>query len=127
MGATHLGLMMTLTLPPIAADDLLTMARSLDAESLARVIALRDWLITVAGQMEDSREVLSGFLTRLIELGLTVDRAVSAIETLHTEYAGIGRFWTRDEGTVVRYLPHGDRREAVYQTSPFAHVNRTGE
>ena len=127
MGATHLGLIMTLTLPPIAADDLLTMARSLDAESLARVIALRDWLITVAGQMEDSNEVLSGFLNRLIELGLPVDRAVSAIETLHTEYAGIGRFWTRDEGTVVRYLPHGDRREAVYQTSPFAHVNRTGE
>ncbi|MGO4525718.1 adenylate/guanylate cyclase domain-containing protein [Microvirga sp. 2MCAF35] len=103
------------------------MARSLDAESLARVIALRDWLITVAGQMEDSNEVLSGFLNRLIELGLPVDRAVSAIETLHSEYAGIGRFWTREEGTVVRYLPHGDRRETVYQTSPFAHVNRTGE
>ncbi|WQO29829.1 adenylate/guanylate cyclase domain-containing protein [Microvirga lotononidis] len=103
------------------------MARSLDAESLARVIALRDWLITVAGQMEDSNEVLSGFLNRLIELGLPIDRAVSAIETLHSEYAGIGRFWTREEGTVVRYLPHGDRRETVYQTSPFAHVNRTGE
>ncbi|WP_262030309.1 adenylate/guanylate cyclase domain-containing protein [Microvirga sp. Mcv34] len=103
------------------------MARSLDAESLARVIALRDWLITVAGQMEDSNEVLSGFLNRLIELGLPIDRAVSAIETLHSEYAGIGRFWTREEGTVVRYLPHGDRRETVYQTSPFAHVNRTRE
>ncbi|EIM25976.1 adenylate/guanylate cyclase domain-containing protein [Microvirga lotononidis] len=118
---------MSSSLPPAFSDDLLTMARSLDAESLARVIALRDWLITVAGQMEDSNEVLSGFLNRLIELGLPIDRAVSAIETLHSEYAGIGRFWTREEGTVVRYLPHGDRRETVYQTSPFAHVNRTGE
>lgn len=118
---------MSSSLLPGSSDDLLTMARSLDAESLARVIALRDWLITVAGQMEDSNEVLSGFLNRLIELGLPVDRAVSAIETLHSEYAGIGRFWTREEGTVVRYLPHGDRRETVYQTSPFAHVNRTGE
>ncbi|MBQ0820119.1 adenylate/guanylate cyclase domain-containing protein [Microvirga sp. HBU67558] len=118
---------MSPSLAPISSDDLLTMARSLDAESLARVIALRDWLITVAGQMEDPNEVLSGFLDRLIELGLPVDRAVSAIETLHSEYAGIGRFWTREEGTVVRYLPHGDRRETVYQTSPFAHVNRTGE
>ena len=119
--------MMSSSLLPVSSDDLLTMARSLDAESLARVIALRDWLITVAGQMEDSNEVLSGFLNRLIELGLPVDRAVSAIETLHSEYAGIGRFWTREEGTVVRYLPHGDRRETVYQTSHFAHVNRTGE
>jgi len=46
---------------------------------------------------------------------------------LHSEYAGIGRFWTREEGAVVRYLPHGTRREAVYQQSPFAHVSRTGE
>ncbi|MBA1158382.1 adenylate/guanylate cyclase domain-containing protein [Microvirga sp. Marseille-Q2068] len=118
---------MSSSLLPASPDDLLTMARSLDAESLARVIALRDWLITAAGQMEDSNEVLSGFLNRLIELGLPVDRAVSAIETLHSEYAGIGRFWTREEGTVVRYLPHGDRRETVYQASPFAHVNRTRE
>jgi adenylate cyclase len=119
--------MMSSSLASIASDDLLTMARSLDAESLARVIALRDWLVTAAGQMEDSNEVLSSFLDRLIELGVPVDRAVSAIEALHTEYAGIGRFWTREEGTVVRYLPHGDRREAIYQTSPFAHVSRTRE
>jgi adenylate cyclase len=119
--------MMSPSLPSIASDDPLTMARSLDAESLARVIALRDWLVTAAGRMEDSNEVLSSFLDRLIELGLPIDRAVSAIEALHSEYAGIGRFWTREEGTVVRYLPHGDRRETIYQTSPFAHVSRTGE
>jgi adenylate cyclase len=116
-------------LPPSIdfSDDLLTMARSLDPESLSRVIALRDWIVTIGARMEDSNEVLTGFLNRLINLGLPVDRAVSAIEALHTEYAGIGRFWTREEGTVVRYLPHGDRREDVYQASPFAYVNRTGE
>jgi adenylate cyclase len=119
--------MMSPSLSSTTSDDPLTMARSLDAESLARVIALRDWLVTAAGQMEDSNEVLSSFLDRLIELGLPIDRAVSAIEALHSEYAGIGRFWTREEGTVVRYLPHGDRRETIYQTSPFAHVSRTGE
>jgi len=118
-----------MSLSPLAAlpDDLLSLARSLDAETLPRVIALRDWLVSAAARMEDSNEVLSGFLTRLIDLGLPIDRAVSAIEALHSEYAGIGRFWTREEGTIVRYLPHGDRRELVYQASPFAHVNRTGE
>ena len=103
------------------------MARSLDPESLSRVVALRDWLVTVAARMEDPNEVLIGFIQRLIELGLPLDRVASAIETLHSEYAGIGRFWTREEGAVVRYLPHGTRREAVYQQSPFAHVSRTGE
>ncbi|WP_230534146.1 adenylate/guanylate cyclase domain-containing protein [Microvirga roseola] len=108
-------------------DDLLTLARTLDAGTLSRVIALRDWLVTAAARMDDPNEVLIGFIQHLIDLGLPLDRVVSAIETLHSEYAGIGRFWTREEGAVVRYLPHGERREAVYQTSPFAHVNRTGE
>jgi adenylate cyclase len=107
--------------------DMLAVARSLDAESLSRAVALRDWLVMAAARMEDSNDVLTGFLERLIDLGLPIDRAVSAIEALHTEYAGIGRFWTREEGTVVRYLPHGDRREAIYQSSPFAYVNRTRE
>lgn len=108
-------------------SDLLGMARNLDAETLSRVIALRDWLVTVAVKIEDPNEVMSGFIERLIELGLPMDRAVSAIEALHSEYAGIGRFWTREAGTVVRYLPHGQRRDAVYQASPFAYVGRTGE
>jgi adenylate cyclase len=119
-----------MTSPSVSPDlsgDLLAMARSLDPESLSRVVALRDWLVTVAARMEDPNEVLIGFIQRLIELGLPLDRVASAIETLHSEYAGIGRFWTREEGAVVRYLPHGTRREAVYQLSPFAHVNRTGE
>lgn len=105
----------------------MSLARSLEPETLTRVIALRDWLEMTASRMEDANEVLTGFLLKLIDLGLPIDRAASAIEALHSEYAGIGRFWTREEGTIVRYLPHGDRREAVYQQSPFAHVSRTGE
>ncbi len=107
--------------------DLLSLARSLDPESLSRVVALRDWIVTVAARMEDANEVLIGFIQRLVELGLPLDRVASAIEALHSEYAGIGRFWTREEGAIVRYLPHGERREILYQASPFAHVNKTGE
>ena len=76
MKATHLGHMMLPSLSSIAPNDLLTMARSLDAESLARVIALRDWLVTAAGQMEDPNEVLSGFLNQLIDLPQQGRRAV---------------------------------------------------
>ncbi|WP_229426703.1 adenylate/guanylate cyclase domain-containing protein [Microvirga alba] len=90
-------------------------------------MALRDWLVTVAARIEDTNEVLTGFVEGLRDLGVPVERAAMAIEALHSEYAGIGRFWTPEEGTVVRYLPHGARRDVVYQSSPFAHVNRTGE
>jgi adenylate cyclase len=91
------------------------------------VIAIRDWLSTEAARMGEGEDMLGAFVERLNLLGLRIDRAASAIETLHSEYAGVGRFWTPEQGTVTRYLPHGDQRGAIYQTSPFAHVHRTGE
>jgi len=119
---------MTLPLDPKPlSDDLLASAPVLDADTLSRVLALRDWLVTTAARIDDPNLVLDGFVGRLIALGLPIHRAASAIETLHTEYAGIGRFWTPEQGTVTRYLPHGERRDVVYRASPFAHVNRTGE
>ncbi|MFC4172752.1 adenylate/guanylate cyclase domain-containing protein [Microvirga sp. GCM10011540] len=127
MDATHLGRMTPPSDPPPLSQDLLALARTLDSDTLSRVIALRDWLVTAAVRMEDPNLVLTGFVERLIALGLPIHRAASAIETLHSEYAGIGRFWTPEEGTVMRYLPHGERRDQVYRSSPFAHVNRTGE
>ncbi|AWM89010.1 adenylate/guanylate cyclase domain-containing protein [Microvirga sp. 17 mud 1-3] len=119
--------MMLMSSQPGLLDDPLTLARSLDPETLSRVISLRDWLVTGAARMEDPSDILNAFIEHLRELGLPIDRAASAIEALHSEYAGIGRFWTKDEGTVVRYLPHGERRETVYGSSPFAYVNKTGE
>lgn len=108
-------------------ERMLSLARSLDPQTLSRVLALRDWLVTSGARMEDPNDLFVGFLDGLIDLGLPIDRAASAIETLHSEYAGIGRFWTKEEGVSVRYLPHGDRRQEVYEASPFAYVSRSGE
>jgi len=93
---------------------------------LAGIVRLRDWLLTEA-RNEDAGAALTGFAERLNDLGVPIDRIFTAIEALHTEYAGIGRSWTREDGPSVRLLPHGERREVVYKKSPFAHVNRTGE
>lgn len=109
------------------SGDLLAMARTLDSDTLAGVIALRDWIVTVAVHLDQMNQILSGFIERLRGLGLPIDRAAMAMEALHSEYAGIGRFWTPENGTVLRYLPHGESRDVAYQSSPFAHVNRTGE
>src|SRR5688500_14808760 len=100
---------------------------NLEPAQLAGVIRLRDWLITEAVRTPDAGEVISRFADRLNDLGLPVDRIFTAIEALHSEYAGFGWRWTREEGSSVRFLPHGERRETVYGTSPFAHVNKTGE
>src|SRR5215212_1083789 len=91
------------------------------------VSRLRDWLVTDATRTPDAGDVLTGVAERLNALGVPVDRMFAAIEALHSEYAGIGWRWTREDGASVRFLPHGERRETVYGTSPFAHVNKTGE
>src|SRR3712207_964293 len=49
------------------------------------------------------------------------------MEALNSENAGTGGCWTREEGASGRLVPHGERRETVYMSSPFAHVNRTRE
>ncbi len=123
----HLG-RMTLSdqLLSIPADPL-QLGRSLEPDLLAGVLALRDWLVKEASRLDDPSDVFTGFIENLRDLGLPIDRAASAIETLHSEYAGIGRFWNAQDGTVVRYLPHGDKRELIYKASPFAYVNDTGE
>jgi adenylate cyclase len=110
--------------PPFAAANL---PGDLDAELLSRVIGLRDWLLDIVAEAEKANDILTGFAERLNDLGVPIDRIFSVIETLHSEYAGIGRSWTREDGATTRYLPHGERREIVYGKSPFAHVNRTGE
>jgi len=99
----------------------------LDTELLAGVIVLRDWLLAIAAEADSANDILTGFAERLNALGVPIDRIFSVIETLHTEYAGIGRSWTREDGATTRYLPHGERREIVYGKSPFAYVNQTGE
>jgi adenylate cyclase len=99
---------------------------AVDPAILPGAIRLRDWIMT-EGRTVDSNTMLTGFAEGLNELGVPVDRIFTAIEALHSEYAGIGRSWTKEEGASVRLLPHGERRETVYKVSPFAHVNSTGE
>lgn len=99
----------------------------LGRETLANVIALRDWLMVEAARLPDPGDALAGFGERLNDLGIPVDRIATAIEALHSEYAGIGRFWVRGEGVSMRFLPHGERRETVYKASPYHYVNQTGQ
>ncbi len=113
--------------PDLASPAAPLPASEPDVALLAGIAAFRDWLVSEAAQMKDSSALLTGFAERLIGLGCPVDRIFVAMEALHTEYAGIGRSWTREEGPSVRLLPHGERRDTVYAVSPFAHVNRTGE
>jgi hypothetical protein len=92
---------------------------------LPKTLAIRDWLLAEAAQLADPGQILPGFAEHLIALGIPIDRIMSVIDLLHSEYAGVGRIWTKEEGTTSRFFPHGPNRERVYNESPFAHVHRT--
>src|SRR4051794_11900204 len=100
-------------------------ALGLDLTLLSKALAIRDWLLTEAAQLADSGQILPGLAERLIALGVPIDRITTAIDVLHSEYAGIGRFWTQEEGATSRRLPHGAEHDRLYDESPFAHVHHT--
>src|SRR3954454_3157460 len=110
--------------PPPTADAGGLEVVGLDPPLLPKALAIRDWLLTEAAQLADSGQILPGLAERLIALGLPIDRITTAIDVLHSEYAGIGRFWTQEEGATSRRLPHGPEHDRLYDESP-AHVHRT--
>ncbi|MGY2050492.1 adenylate/guanylate cyclase domain-containing protein [Methylobacterium sp. JK268] len=90
-------------------------------------VALRDWLLSEGARMPESGDLLAGLALRLNDLGVPVDRATTAIDALHSEYTGVGRFWTREGGLSFRLFPHGEATDRALARSPFAHIYATGE
>jgi adenylate cyclase len=90
-------------------------------------VGIRDWLLGEGARIDKAERMLEGLAERLIDLGVPVDRASTAIDTLHSEYAGIGRVWTRGGGVTVRLFPHGGRSQDAYLRSPFKTVHDSGE
>ena len=90
-------------------------------------VAIRDWLLSEGARLPKADDMLSGLAERLNAIGVPVDRASTAIDTLHSEYSGVGRVWTRETGTTVRLFPHGEASDAAYRTSPFFTVHESGD
>ena len=100
----------------------------LDPTLLSKALAIRDWLLTEAAQLADPGQILPGLAERLIALGIPIDRIMSAIDLLHSEYAGdralLDQRRGHDLSPASRMAPTAI---GVYNESPFAHVHRTRE
>ena len=90
-------------------------------------VGLRDWLLGEGARLTNASDLVAGLAERLIAIGVPIDRASTAIDTLHSEYSGVGRVWTPEAGTTVRLFPHGEVSEAAYRASPFYAVHQSGE
>ncbi|WP_298964949.1 adenylate/guanylate cyclase domain-containing protein [uncultured Methylobacterium sp.] len=117
----------TRSAPPPTAQADGSEASAIPVGSIRACVALRDWLLSEGARIPEASDLLSGMAQRLIDLGLPIDRATTAIDALHSDYSGIGRFWTRESGVTIRLFPHGEASEQALAASPFAHVYATGE
>ncbi|GJD55726.1 adenylate/guanylate cyclase domain-containing protein [Methylobacterium dankookense] len=95
--------------------------------ALQPCVAIRDWLLSEGARLPQANDLLSGLAQRLNAIGVPVERASTAIDTLHSEYSGIGRVWTAESGSTVRLFPHGEVSEKAYRASPFFTVHESGE
>lgn len=100
---------------------------SLPPQRLQASLILRDRMIAELPRVPNGADFLAPLGGLLRQAGLKVDRIASVFEALHTDYVGIGRSWTWKEGTSTRFVKHGEQYDQSYASSPFAHVNRTGE
>jgi adenylate cyclase len=84
---------------------------------LPKALAIRDWLLTQATQLADPGQILPGFAERMNALVIPIDRIMSVIDLLHSEYSGVGRIWTKEEGTTSRLFPHGPEADPELQAT----------
>ncbi len=95
--------------------------------ALQACVGIRDWLLGEGARLPKADDLLAGLGERLNTIGVPIDRASTAIDTLHSEYSGVGRVWTRGGGSTVRLFPHGEASTKAYRASPFFAVHESGE
>jgi adenylate cyclase len=95
--------------------------------ALLSTAELKGWLVGESLAIADAKSFIEQFADRMLAAGVPIDRMTTAIETMHADYSGIGRFWTRGEGVVERYWPYdsSDGADAVYKRSPFYECHTT--
>ncbi len=94
------------------------------AKSAAETTA---WLLTEAISMSGPTEMFSHFCEKVREAGILLDRALLAVETRHSEQAGLGWFWEPGMVADLKAFPYDATRDEVYQRSPFAKVHETSD
>jgi adenylate cyclase len=84
-----------------------------------RVQELSRWLAQEARFFAGNLELFERYCCKVGEMGVPLDRSWLHIRTLHPQYAGMSRLWTRGAGVVERYLEHGFESTDVYLSSPI--------
>ncbi|WP_298849449.1 adenylate/guanylate cyclase domain-containing protein [uncultured Ruegeria sp.] len=81
--------------------------------------ALVDWLVTKGLEGAGQEELLEGFCTRLVALGVPLMRFHAAQSTLHPVYGGTGYSWYNGAGGESEKFENTDAPSEIWQQSPL--------
>jgi adenylate cyclase len=87
--------------------------------------ALRRWLLDDARRLPSTGPLVEGLATRLVALGLPIDRVNFSVITLHPEMVGLAFQWRPGEPLRELNLPHGELSLPRYLNSPLPLVQAT--
>ncbi|MGO9397549.1 MAG: adenylate/guanylate cyclase domain-containing protein [Xanthobacteraceae bacterium] len=96
----------------------------------AQFAELAAWIAAVGLAGESEPEMVAGFCTRAVQLGLPLARGSVLIDTLHPHYEGHAVNWQAADGkTTLREYGFSSQGEAAerWQRSPFYRMVQTGE
>ncbi len=80
---------------------------------------LIDWLVTRGLEGADKQELLDGYCTRLVDLGVPLMRFHAAQPALHPVYGGTGYSWYRSKGSNLETFEYSEEPSEVWTQSPL--------
>jgi len=91
-----------------------------------RIGTLSRWLVHEASRLPDVGAIIQRLAERLIQSGVTIDRASAHFGILHPVYVGVTRIWTPEDGLTLARPEHGDT-EQDYRSSPLQYVREIAD
>jgi len=91
-------------------------------EDAAAVEELIDWMIGGARPSADAQQIVSGICERLVAFGVSVDRFMLFIYTLHPNLQGRRFRWIKGQGVDIASAALGTFSTEVYTASPLPDV-----
>ena len=81
--------------------------------------SLIDWLVAKGLEGAGQEELLDGFCTRLVNMGIPLMRFHAAQSTLHPLYGGTGYSWYKNRGGESEKFENTDTPSEIWQRSPL--------
>ncbi|WP_425046678.1 adenylate/guanylate cyclase domain-containing protein [Primorskyibacter sp. S87] len=90
-----------------------------NAPSLQNIDSLASWLMARGLEGASQKEVLDGYCSHLVDMGVPLMRLHAAQSAFHPNYGGTGYSWSSDQGISLENYVHTDSPQERWLASPL--------